>query len=592
MSSGLLRKYIDLFEQDKPYKVDVVDGPNIVFIGDSIAFGLSGKMMNGTRADAAVGLTSNAIANRVARNKTVQNALYAVVSAGTNDFANGKGDAAALESNLAAIRSSLKAVVYIWLGPYNPEANAVVKKFASSRGADMFLDLNKYPADSLRMHPRDYVAVINDLLRMGISRGRDSEDTARDSLADKVFNTTPGAAPKDTPSAEIEKTQPPSDISQYKGKVKKVQQDFKAKFGRDLPITSQERTRAEQQDLYDRWRKGEKGIYTPVNPANHPGRTIFHNTAIDVSPTLSREEEAWMNQQGWVRTMPTQDPVHYEYQGKWDEPTATPAPSASPAPGADKPNKDTTVTPQMQPDLDRLGKILRKKVKEDRVEQLTPTEQMQFWQSVLEADAPVRQEPTFNPDAFDPSAELADKYKQALNAPAAAQPKIKIVKDGAGVAIVAPNGQRFPGFANSKEALAWMEKDPANYKMVMGIRDLNLKPLGSFDKFKQAGSFPNAKKTGKWSSILAVGGSGLNYAYNKFRDQDLSDYSPEDQEYIKQQLPKIKDWYNNVDKFKTDLDRDQQLQVIDYVNTLKKLPALKADFPANSKWDIYIKTID
>ena len=592
MSSGLLRKYIDLFEQDKPYKVDVVDGPNIVFIGDSIAFGLSGKMMNGTRADAAVGLTSNAIANRVARNKTVQNALYAVVSAGTNDFANGKGDAAALESNLAAIRSSLKAVVYIWLGPYNPEANAVVKKFASSRGADMFLDLNKYPADSLRMHPRDYVAVINDLLRMGISRGRDSEDTARDSLADKVFNTTPGAAPKDTPSAEIEKTQPPSDISQYKGKVKKVQQDFKAKFGRDLPITSQERTRAEQQDLYDRWRKGEKGIYTPVNPANHPGRTIFHNTAIDVSPTLSREEEAWMNQQGWVRTMPTQDPVHYEYQGKWDEPTATPAPSASPAPGADKPNKDTTVTPQMQPDLDRLGKILRKKVKEDSVNQLTPQEQMQFWQSVLEADAPVRQEPTFNPDAFDPSAELADKYKQALNAPAAAQPKIKIVKDGAGVAIVAPNGQRFPGFANSKEALAWMEKDPANYKMVMGIRDLNLKPLGSFDKFKQAGSFPNAKKTGKWSSILAVGGSGLNYAYNKFRDQDLSDYSPEDQEYIKQQLPKIKDWYNNVDKFKTDLDRDQQLQVIDYVNTLKKLPALKADFPANSKWDIYIKTID
>jgi hypothetical protein len=57
-------------------------------------------------------------------------------------------------------------------------------------------------------------------------------------------------------------------------------------------------------------------------------------------------------------------------------------------------------------------------------------------------------------------------------------------------------------------------------------------------------------------------------------------------------LPVIKDYYNNVDKFQSELDRNQQLQVIDYVNTLKKLPALKADFPPNSKWDIYIKTID
>jgi len=608
MSSGLLRKYIDLFEQDKPFKVDVVDGPNIVFIGDSIAFGLSGKMMNGTRADAAVGLTSNAIANRVARNKNVQNALYAVVSAGTNDFANGKGDAAALESNLAAIRSSLKAVVYIWLGPYNSEANAVVKKFASSRGADMFLDLNKYPADSLGIHPRDYVSVINDLLRMGISRGRDSQDTARDSLADKVFNTTPGAAPKDTPSAEIEKTQPPSDISQYKGKVKQVQQDFKTKFSRDLPITSQERTRAEQQDLYDRWRRGEKGIYTPVNPATQPGRSIFHNTAIDISPALSREEETWMNQQGWVRTMPTQDPVHYEYQGKWDEPTATPSPSVTPAPGADKNNKDTPVSPQIQPDLDRLGKILRKKVKEDRVDQLTPIEQMQFWQSVLEADAPARQEPTFNPDAFDPSAELADKYKQALDTPAASRPKI--VKDGAGYALIAPNGQRFGGFPEIKDIKDWMAK-PENYKMAMGNaptnwiggtpgselgapvkRDLNLKPLSSFNKFKQAGSFPKAKAMGKGAAALAALGAGANYAYNTFRDQDLSDYAPEDQAYIKEMLPVIKGYYNNVDKFQSELNRDQQLQVIDYVNTLKKLPALKSEFPANSKWDIYIKTIN
>lgn len=651
MSSGLLRKYIDLFEQDKPFRVDVVDGPNIAFVGDSIAYGLFNKMSTGAQGDAAVGLTSNAIANRVARNKSVQNANYAVISAGTNDFATGKGDAAALEANLAAIKSSLKAIVCIWVGPYNPEANAVVKKFAKSQG-DNFVDLNRYPADSLGIHPRDYVSVINDLLRLGIGRDRDPQDKDP-SLIDKKFgggsekppNKSSGApAPtpqKDTPSAEIEKTQPPGDISQYKDKVKKLQLDFKDKFGRDLPITSQERTRAEQQDLYDRWRRGEKGIYTPVDPSNHPGRTIFHNTAIDVSPALSREEETWMNQQGWVRTMPTQDPVHYEYQGKWDEPTATPAPSASPAPGADKNNKDTPVTPQGRPDLDRLGKILRKKVKEDSVDQLTPQEQMQFWQAVViaEADAP-RIEPTFNPDSwgsgFKSSAELADRYKKELDPAVSSQPKAKLVKDGAGFAIVASNGQRFGGFANQKAATDWISK-PENYKMVTGTtsstnwiggtpesepkpvaepqstprrgvirkaektpkvepapikRDLNLKPLGGFDKFKQAGSFPRAKSVGKWGSILAVGGAGANYAYNKFRDQDLSDYPPEDQEYIKKMLPMIKDYYNNVDKFQTELDRDQQLQVVDYVNTLKKLPALKADFPPNSKWDIYVKTIN
>lgn len=595
MSSGLLRKYIDLFEEDKPYKVDVVDGPNIVFVGDSIAFGLSGKMMTGTRSDAAVGLTSNAIANRVARNKGVQNALYAVISAGTNDFAGGKGDAGSLESNLAAIRASLKAVVYIWLGPYNPEANAVVKKFAKSHSSDMFLDLNKYPADSLGIHPRDYTAVINDLLRMGIDRGRDSEDKDRSTLADKVLGGAskdsgkPGAVPpKPAAEPEIEKTAPPSDISQYKTKVKTLRADFKAKFGRDLPVTSEERTRAEQQDLYNRWRRGEKGIYTPVDPATQPGRQIFHNTAIDVSPALSPAEEAWMKEQGWIRTMPSTDPVHYEYQGTWDQP---PKPSE---PSAGKDNKDNTVTPQGRPDLDKLGQILRKKVKEDNdellqnIDHLSPQEQMQVWRMIAEAD---RIEPTFNPDPLGTT---------APSVPKEARPRI--VRDGAGYALVSANGQRFGGFKTTKDAMDWMLK-PENARM-LGItdtvpksaapakRDLNLKPLSSMDKFKRGMGSPKAKGLGKWSSILAVGGAGANWAYNKFRDQDLSDYSPEDQEYIKKMLPMIKDYYNDVDKFQTELDRDQQLQVVDYVNTLKKLPALKAEFPPNSKWDIYVKTID
>ena len=591
MSSGLLRKYIDLFEQDKPFRVEVVDGPNVAFIGDSIAFGLSSKMLTGSVRDAAVGLNSSAVANRVARNKSVQNSITAVVSAGTNDFATGQGNATALESNLAAIRSALKAQNYIWIGPYNPEASAVVKKYAKSQG-DNFLDLKRFPADSLGIHPRDYATIISDLQRSNLLPVTSTRDKlAKDPVA-SIFGTEPDEKPSATspgssqskPNTDSEKTQPPSDISQYKAAVKTVQQDFKTKFNRDLPITSQERTRAEQQDLYDRWRRGEKGIYMPVNPANHPGREIFHNTAIDVSPALSREEETWMNQQGWVRTMPTDDPVHYEYQGKWD------------SAGTGKDNKDNTVTPQGRPDLDKLGQILRKKVKENNdllknVDQLSPQEQMQIWQAVVVAEAEAaRIEPTFDPDKLAGADKLAQQYKQQLAPTEKKQPKL--VRDGKGWALIATDGQRFGGFATPRAAAEWAA-NPENAKLLDPVKPpLNLKPLGGADKFKQSLKTPRAKSVGKWSSILAVGGAGANYAYNKFRDQDLSDYSPEDQAYIKKMLPVLKDYYNNVDKFQTELDRDQQLQVVNYVNTLKKLPALKADFPPNSKWDIYVKTID
>ena len=650
MSSGLLRKYIDLFEQDKPFKVDVegLPPPYIVFIGDSIAYGLSSEMMTNSLRDSAVGLTSSAISNRVARNKDVQRAKWAVVSAGTNDFATGQGNAGALESNLDSIRSALKAQKYVWLGPYNEQANAVIKKFAASK-SDTFIDLRTFPADSLGIHPRSYSLLMYEIRRetklgpndpewprLGVPPGLPGATTSSQPAAPSTSNNTPV---NNTPSAEIEKTQPPGNIILYKNAVKKVQQDFKLKFDRDLPITSQERNRAEQQDLYDRWRRGEKGIYTPLNPANHPGREIFHNTAIDVSPALSREEETWMNQQGWVRTMPTQDPVHYEYQGKWDEP----APSAT-KPAATEPstNKDATVTtPKItRQEIDKANAILKKKVKEssELINQLTPQEQMQFWQSVLEADAPVRQEPTFNPDAFDPSAELADKYKQALNTPAASEPKIKIVKDGAGVAIVAPNGLRIPGFANSKEAMDWMKKDPANYRMAMGNapnnwiggtpdaepesgadpkskvrvfgkksapqspvtveppapRDLNLRPLGKFDKFKKAATSPrNLKSMAKGSlagTALASLGLAGGYAFNALRSPDLGDYSPEDQKYIDSIMPALTHYYNNPDDITAQLNPTERTDLINLINQLRGMSTMKAKFPPNTKWDIYVKT--
>jgi len=599
MSSELLRKYIDLFEQDQPFKVDVsgvLGRAYAVFIGDSIAYGLSSRMMTNTLRDTAVGLTSSAISNRVARNEDVKWARWAVVSAGTNDFATGQGNAGALESNLDSIRSALKAEKYVWLGPYNEQANAVVKKYAASKG-DTFIDLRRFPADSLGIHPQSYSSLLTAIMQK-TTLGPDDRENGElvypklgfpySGVLPANSGPSPSASSNDkastnTPPADVEKTGPPKDISQYKDKVKKLKIDFQTKFDRSLPITSEERTRAKQQSLYDRWLKKEPGIYIPINPAKHPGREIFHNTAIDVSPALTPEEEAWMKEQGWVRTMPVEDPPHYEYQGKWDE-----APPPAPAPNKEKDNA------VKQSDLDKLGIILRKKIKEDSVNQLTPQEQMRVWQAVIaEADAP-RIEPTWDKlrSMYDDNWGSGNPDIPAL--PAASQPKIKIVKDGAGVAIVGPNGVRIPDFANPKEAMAWMEKDPANYKMVMGNaptnwiggKPPNLKPLGFGDKLKQG--------FGKGAAALALAsalGAAGNYAYNKFRTPDLSNYSLEDQATIKEMLPLIKGYYNDVDKFQSELNRNQQLQVIDYVNTLKKLPALKADFPPNSKWDDYIKTI-
>ena len=663
MSSGLLRKYIDLFEQDKPFRVEVegLPPPYIVFIGDSIAYGLSSEMMTNSLRDCAVGLTSSAISNRVARNKDVQRAKWAVVSAGTNDFATGQGNAGALESNLDSIRSSLKAQKYVWLGPYNEQANAVVKKFAASK-SDTFIDLRTFPADSLGIHPRSYSLLMYDIRketklgpndpewpRLGVPPGLPGTTSAGSQpAAPSTNNNTPV---KNTPSAEIEKTQPPGDISPYKGKVQKVQQDFKLKFDRDLPITSQERTRAEQQDLYDRWRRGEKGIYTPVNPANHPGREIFHNTAIDISPALNREEEAWMNQQGWVRTMPTEDPVHYEYQGKWDDAVQAKPPVDKAQPAATEPstNKDATVTtPKItRQEIDKANAILKKKVKESNelINQLTPQEQMQFWQAVViaEADAP-RIEPTFNPDSwgsgFKSSAELADRYKKELDPAVSSQPKAKLVKDGVGFAIVAPNGQRFGGFADQKAATDWISK-PENYKMVTGTtsstnwiggtpesepkpvaepqstprrgvirkaektpkvepapikRDLNLKPLGKVDKFKQAGSLTRNLKTMGKGGLAGLAAGGLaavgGYAYNALRSPDLGDYSPEDQKYIDSIMPALTHYYNNPDDMTTQLSSTERTDLIKLIDQLRGMSTMKAKFPPNSKWDIYIKTIN
>jgi hypothetical protein len=94
-----------------------------------------------------------------------------------------------------------------------------------------------------------------------------------------------------------------------------LKDEFKTKFGTDIPITSGTRTREKQQDLYNRAQKGEKGIYTPTNPANFPNKQTFHDNAIDVGTNAPAGTEAFLNSKGFFRPFPKEDPVHYEFKG-------------------------------------------------------------------------------------------------------------------------------------------------------------------------------------------------------------------------------------------------------------------------------------
>lgn len=651
MSSELLRKYIDLFEEQKPYRVDVTGynippPPYAVFIGDSIAFGLSSTMMTNTRADAAVGLSSNAIANRVARNEKVQRAEWAIISAGTNDFATDQGNPTALESNLALIRTGLKVrqfavddtdrrnrsrigTGYVWLGPYNEQANAVVKKFADSKG-DTFIDLRTFPPDRLGIHPARYSDVMISIRKQtklgptdpnydhswnyGSEKPQGSPALLPDSERDPApatgtkppaggggappvagtQTTTKAPAPAPGNADPVEKTEPPKDIKQYKDKVKKLKIDFQTKFDRSLPITSEERTRAEQKNLYDRWLKKEPGIYIPINPDNHPGREIFHNTAIDVSPALSRDEEAWMKEQGWVRTIPEKDPPHYEYKGKWDE---TPAPAPTPAV---TPNQEKPVTPLIKPeDLDRLGDILKKLPKKEshdklsmlkNINQRSPQEQMQLWQAVVIAEAPAR-EPTFNPDAFDPPPDLDP------NPATPSQPKARIIPDGAKFAVVSPAGQRFGGFDSQRQAWEWIA-EPKNYRMLYPNSTnwiggtppapSGRKPLSNWDRIMKT---PVGKFTKAFTAAAALGGTAYS-VYDRNRAIDLSGLSPDDQRFFNSIMPALKTFYKDPEKYAKDYkDSPEQIKKLkNYIIQLKQRPGGNNVFPPSDVWDAWMKT--
>jgi hypothetical protein len=130
----------------------------------------------------------------------------------------------------------------------------------------------------------------------------DFDPTKIDAAVNKAFGTK--AAPAKAPTAALNLEGLNPDLAQ---RLQQAQEAHRQRFGKDLQITSGVRTREQQQDLYNRWKAGEKGIYEPINPADYPKQKTFHSDAVDISTSVP---ESFLNEFGIHRPMGKKDPVH------------------------------------------------------------------------------------------------------------------------------------------------------------------------------------------------------------------------------------------------------------------------------------------
>ena len=133
----------------------------------------------------------------------------------------------------------------------------------------------------------------------------------------------------------------------FKARVAAAKAAYKERFGTELPITSEARTRAEQQKLYDDWKAGKPGIYRPLNPADYPGRQTFHEDAVDISKKVP---ESFLKEFGLHRPIKG-DPVHAVAMRDWQPPAMAKAePKAEPKVVAQRPpepKRDTSGIPSI-----------------------------------------------------------------------------------------------------------------------------------------------------------------------------------------------------------------------------------------------------
>lgn len=89
--------------------------------------------------------------------------------------------------------------------------------------------------------------------------------------------------------------------------VNQAAADYYARTKKPLPVTSGARTWDEQNDLYQRHLKGEKGIFMPINPEGKSKDYVFHRDAFDIPAGVADQE---LKAYGLHRPLGAKDPVH------------------------------------------------------------------------------------------------------------------------------------------------------------------------------------------------------------------------------------------------------------------------------------------
>lgn len=129
------------------------------------------------------------------------------------------------------------------------------------------------------------------------------DPTKIDDLVSGALGTKPAKAPA-RQSAGPNLSGLDSGLAQ---RLEEARAEYKRLYGKDLPITSGVRTRAEQQKLFEEAKRGKPGVFMPINPADHPGRETFHTDAVDISTSVP---EDFLNKFGIHRPLGKKDPVH------------------------------------------------------------------------------------------------------------------------------------------------------------------------------------------------------------------------------------------------------------------------------------------
>jgi len=150
-----------------------------------------------------------------------------------------------------------------------------------------------------------------------------------DSAVNEAFKTRPTSPVPPVQQARVQPAKPSSVNltgldENLSAALTKAQEEYRRRFGAELPITSGVRTRADQERLFREAQAGKPNVFMPLDPSKYPGQQVFHTDAIDIPTSVP---ESFLNEFGIHRPLGKKDPVHAVLmpQSRPAQPAAQPA---------------------------------------------------------------------------------------------------------------------------------------------------------------------------------------------------------------------------------------------------------------------------